>query len=94
MSGVYKEVDPPSGWSPPSRGAVTGPTLNTVVFTDLDGQTLVTSTMLYPSLIHAGREGWNGLSSWSKQDVARMVEFMRELDSGLRASGELSERTD
>ena len=45
--------------------------------------------MKYMLLIHAGREGWNGLSSWSKQDVARMVEFMRELDRGLRASGEL-----
>jgi hypothetical protein len=40
-------------------------------------------------LIHAGREGWNGLASWSKEDVARMVAFMRELDQGLRASGEL-----
>ena len=40
-------------------------------------------------LIHAGREGWNGLSSWSTEDVAGMVAFMRELDSGLRASGEL-----
>jgi len=43
----------------------------------------------YMLLIHAGREGWNGLSSWSTEDVAGMVAFMRELDSGLRASGEL-----
>jgi hypothetical protein len=40
-------------------------------------------------LIHAGRQGWNGLASWSKEDVARMVECMRELDSRLHASGEL-----
>jgi hypothetical protein len=40
-------------------------------------------------LIHSAREGWNGLSSWSREDVARMVAFMRELDGRLRATGEL-----
>jgi hypothetical protein len=40
-------------------------------------------------LIHSDRAGWNGLSSWSKDDLRAMVEFMRELDRGLRAGGEL-----
>jgi hypothetical protein len=40
-------------------------------------------------LMHGGREGWDGLSSWSKEDVRTMVECMRELDRGLRTSGEL-----
>jgi hypothetical protein len=42
-------------------------------------------------LIHGDRNGWNALASWSKEDIKRMVEFMRSLDAELRDSGELLE---
>jgi hypothetical protein len=42
-------------------------------------------------LIHGDQKGWNALASWSKDDLARMVEFMRSLDAELRESGELLE---
>ena len=50
MHGTYQEISPPERLVSTERWGGDWPeTLNTVVFTDLDGQTLVTSTMLYPS---------------------------------------------
>jgi uncharacterized protein YndB with AHSA1/START domain len=50
MYGEYREVSPPERLVATERWGGDWPeTLNTVVFTELDGRTLVTTTMLYPS---------------------------------------------
>jgi uncharacterized protein YndB with AHSA1/START domain len=50
MSGVYQEVSPPERLVASERWGDDWPeTLNTTVFSDEDGMTLVTTTMLYPS---------------------------------------------
>ena len=45
--------------------------------------------MKYMLLIHADQGAWSGLPSWEPEDFKRMVEYMVDLDAGLRASGEL-----
>ena len=40
-------------------------------------------------LVHAPAGGWNGLASWSQDDLRRMIGSMRELDADLRGRGEL-----
>jgi len=50
MQGTYEEISPPERLVSTERWDGDWPeTVNTVVFTELDGQTLVTSTMRYPS---------------------------------------------
>jgi uncharacterized protein YndB with AHSA1/START domain len=50
MQGTYEEIAPPERLVSTERWDGDWPeTVNTVVFTELDGQTLVTSTMRYPS---------------------------------------------
>jgi hypothetical protein len=46
--------------------------------------------MKYMLLMHASKQDWDEMpKAWSQEDVKRMVEFMQELDQGLRDSGEL-----
>jgi len=50
MHGVYQEISPPDRFvATESWGGDWPETLNTVVFSEADGKTLVTSTMRYPS---------------------------------------------
>ena len=50
MRGVYREVSPPERFVATEHWGGDWPeTLNTTVFSDEDGMTLVTATMLYPS---------------------------------------------
>ena len=50
MHGSYQEISPPERLVSTERWGGDWPeTLNTVEFAELDGQTLVTATMLYPS---------------------------------------------
>jgi uncharacterized protein YndB with AHSA1/START domain len=50
MDGEYQEISPPERLVSTERWGGDWPeTLNTVVFTELDGRTLITSTALYPS---------------------------------------------
>jgi hypothetical protein len=44
--------------------------------------------MKYMLLIHVPQQ-FDGLSAWSQDDFKAMIEYMRELDRSLRASGEL-----
>jgi hypothetical protein len=48
--------------------------------------------MKYMLLMHANKQGWDELATtWSKDDVKVMVEFMHDLDKDLTDSGELVE---
>ncbi len=50
MRGIYREVSPPERLVATEQWGGDWPeTLNTTVFSDEDGMTLVTATMLYPS---------------------------------------------
>jgi hypothetical protein len=48
--------------------------------------------MKYMLLMFSNKQGWDEMpNTWSEQDVKTMVQYMHELDDGLRASGELVE---
>lgn len=80
MSGVYKEVAPPERlFSTESWGDGWPETLNTLVLTEEDGKTTITTTILYPSREARDAALETGMKDGLSLGYARLAEHLRAM---------------
>jgi uncharacterized protein YndB with AHSA1/START domain len=78
MRGVYREVTPPERViHTESWGADWPETLNTLVLTEEDGKTTITSTVLYPSKEARDAAFDTGMKDGASESFDRLEEYLR-----------------
>ncbi|MDQ3871050.1 MAG: SRPBCC family protein [Chloroflexota bacterium] len=80
MRGVYQEITPPERLvNTESWGGDWPETLNTLVLTEEDGKTTITSTMLYPSKEARDAALQTGMADGASETYHRLDEYLRTL---------------
>jgi uncharacterized protein YndB with AHSA1/START domain len=80
MRGVYREITPPERLvNTESWGADWPETLNTLVLTEENGETTVTSTILYPSKEARDAALATGMKDGASMSFDRLAEYLRTL---------------
>jgi uncharacterized protein YndB with AHSA1/START domain len=80
MRGEYREITPPERLvSTESWGADWPETLNTLVLTEEDGKTTITSTVLYPSKEARDAALQTGMKEGASQSFDRLAEYLRTI---------------
>jgi uncharacterized protein YndB with AHSA1/START domain len=80
MSGVYREIAPPERLvSTESFDDYPGESLNTLVLTEEDGKTTVTTTVLYASKDVRDAVLATGMTRGANETYDRLAEYLREL---------------
>ena len=80
MRGVYKEITPPERLvSTESWGGEWPETLNTLVLSEKDGKTTITSTILYPSKEARDAALQTGMKEGVSQSFDRLDEYLRTM---------------
>lgn len=81
MTGVYREVSAPERVvNTESWGAEWPETVNTMVLTEEDGRTTVTSTLFYPSKEARDAAMATGMKEGASLSYDRLAEYLRTLD--------------
>jgi uncharacterized protein YndB with AHSA1/START domain len=80
MRGVYQEIIPPERIvNTESWGGDWPETLNTLVLTEEDGKTTITSTMLYPSKEARDAALQTGMADGASETYNRLDEYLRTI---------------
>ena len=80
MRGVYREIKPPERLVfTESWGADWPETLNTLVLSEKDGKTTITSTMLYPSKEARDAALKTGMKDGASESFDRLAEYLRRM---------------
>jgi uncharacterized protein YndB with AHSA1/START domain len=80
MRGVYREITPPERLvNTESWGADWPETLNTLVLTEENGKTTITSTILYPSKEARDAALATGMKDGASMSFDRLAEYLRTL---------------
>lgn len=80
MSGVYREIVPPERLVNTEKWGEDWPeTINTLVLTEAEGKTTMTSTMLYPSKEARDKALGTGMKEGSSQSFDRLDAYLRTI---------------
>lgn len=80
MNGTYKEVDPPERLVSTEKWGPEWPeTINTLVLTEQSGGTLMTLTILYPSMEARDAALKTGMKDGTEQSYERLAELLKTL---------------
>jgi uncharacterized protein YndB with AHSA1/START domain len=81
LSGEYREITPPDRLvSTESWGGDWPDTLNTLTFTERDGKTTITTTVLYPSKEARDAALQTGMADGASQSFDRLAEYLRTIE--------------